>query len=377
MSEPQNNANPPLSAGLLTRAGFGGVLMGLANLVPGISGGTMLLATGIYPAFIEAVGDLSRLKWTRKAIVLVGVVVFAALVAVVALAGPIKDLVVGQRWIMYALFIGLTLGGVPTVWRLIRDRDETGERRRAGASVWGGAAVGLAAMIALVIVQSGGGGSGDTAAWWRMLVAGIAGASAMILPGLSGGYLLLVIGAYVPILAGIDAFTAAGKEGDFARMMELGWSLLLPVGLGVVIGVAVVSNALRWCLHRFRGATLGVLLGLLVGAVAGLYPFQEGVPPEPGDQLKGYTITKTDAGELRYLETGEPVDADDYPVSTFTPDLWQIPAALGLIAVGLGITLGIDWLGRLGGDRKGDPDAARPDAATATSPSSSASENQP
>ena len=381
MSDESNNANPPLSGGLLTRAGFGGVLMGLANLVPGISGGTMLLATGIYPAFIEAVGDLSRLKWTRRAIVLVGVVVLAALVAVVALAGPVKDLVVGQRWLMYALFIGLTLGGVPTVWRLIRERDENGERRKAGAPVWAGAVVGLAAMIALVIVQSGSASAGDTAAWWRLLLAGVLGASAMILPGLSGGYLLLVIGAYVPILDGINEFKQAGQNGDVAGLMELGGSLILPVGLGVVIGVAVVSNALRWCLLRFRGATLGVLLGLLVGAVAGLYPFQQGVPPETGDQLKGYTITKNDTGELRYLETGEPVDADDYPVSTFTPDLWQIPAALGLIAVGLGITLGIDWLGRLGGDRKGDPDAARPDAAgpdtAATSSSSSASESQP
>lgn len=370
MSEPKNNANPPASAGLLTRAGFGGVLMGLANLVPGISGGTMLLATGIYPAFIEAVGDLSRLKWTRRALVLVGVVVLAALLAVVALAGPIKDLVVGQRWIMYALFIGLTLGGVPTVWRLIRERDANGEPGKAGASVWSGAVAGLAAMIALVIVQSDGGGSGDTAAWWRMFVAGIAGASAMILPGLSGGYLLLVIGAYVPILDGIDEFKQAGQTMDFARLMELGWSLILPVGLGVVIGVAVVSNALRWCLHRFRGATLGVLLGLLVGAVAGLYPFQEGVPPEPGDPLKGYTVAVDDAGELRYRETDEPVDVDDYPVRTFTPDLWQIPAALGLIAVGLGITLGIDRLGRLGGD-----DAVEDNPSPPSQPSTS--ENQP
>ena len=370
MGDETNNANPPLSAGLLTRAGFGGVLMGLANLVPGISGGTMLLATGIYPAFIEAVGDLSRLKWTRRAILLVGAVVLAALVAVVALAGPIKDLVVGQRWIMYALFIGLTLGGVPTVWRLIRERDESGDPRKAGATVWGGAAVGLAAMIALVIVQSDGGGSGDTAAWWRMFVAGIAGASAMILPGLSGGYLLLVIGAYVPILDGINAFKQAGQTGDVASLLDLALSLILPVGLGVLIGVAVVSNALRWCLLRFRGATLGVLLGLLVGAVAGLYPFQEGVAPLRGDKLKGYTIAETGAGELIYKETGEPVDADDYPVRTFTPDFWQIPAAVGLIALGLGVTLGIDRLGRLGADAGADEES---DTEAASPPPSSPS----
>ncbi len=94
-----------------------------------------------------------------------------------------------------------------------------------------------------------------------MLIAGVAGAAAMILPGVSGGYLLLVMGVYVPILAGIDAFKNGLKNQDWEVLTAVGLGVILPVGLGVVVGVVGVSNLLRWLLHRYERATLGVLTG--------------------------------------------------------------------------------------------------------------------
>ena len=119
-----------------------------------------------------------------------------------------------------------------------------------------------------------------------LAIAGVAGASAMILPGVSGGYLLLLLGQYVPILG--VGFADEGRglgAGLDAVMAEMG--VVIPVGVGVVLGVVVVANALKWLLARFEKATLGALLGLLFGAVVGLWPFQEGVPPEVGDVVKG------------------------------------------------------------------------------------------
>ena len=96
---------------------------------------------------------------------------------------------------MFSLFIGLTLGGIPVVWKLIG---------KATGATWAGAAVGFCGMAALAWVQTAGlgEGRGDQSGFALFLVAGAAGASAMILPGVSGGYLLLVLGTYVPILAG-------------------------------------------------------------------------------------------------------------------------------------------------------------------------------
>ncbi|MEM0914715.1 MAG: DUF368 domain-containing protein [Planctomycetota bacterium] len=330
---------------LILRSAFGGALMGLANLVPGISGGTMLLASGVYPRFIGAIGELTRLKFRLWSIVTLGVVVAAALVAIGLGAGLIKDLVVDHRWAMYALFIGLTLGGVPVVWRLI-------DRRTAG--VWVAAAVGFVAMALLALAQQAGAGEGgvDQASWMMFLLAGVAGASAMILPGVSGGYLLLVLGVYIPVLAAIETFKSALTDDfDLNVLQAVGLSVILPVGLGVVVGVVAVSNVLKVLLDKAPRPTLGFLLGLLLGAVVGLYPFQQAVPPEHGDPIKGRTVRVQADGTI-LLESpveglaAEPLDREDYPTEWFTPSPLTVAAAFGLIVVGFGVTLAVDRLGR-------------------------------
>ena len=344
---PAAAAAPPLPQ-LAVRSAVGGLLMGLANLVPGISGGTMLLAAGVYPRFIAAIGEVSRCKLRKPSLVVLGVVVAAALASIVLLAGPVKELVVHHRWVMYSLFIGLTLGGVPVVWRLIKDDGEGG----AGTSVWIGAVLGFVAMAALALWQTAGGAAEVHNDGYVMLfLAGVAGASAMILPGVSGGYLLLVLGVYVPILSGISAFKDALKAKDIAAITDVGLHVILPVGLGVVIGVVVVSNVLAWLLKRYRRATLGVLLGLLVGAVVGLWPFQAPIDAEAGMKLKGQVLVQgidEDTGEpaLVYDATGKTMEAEDLPTAFFQPAGLQIGGAVLLLGVGLGVTLLIDRLGR-------------------------------
>lgn len=319
---------PPLTQ-LAVRSTIGGLLMGLANLVPGISGGTMLLAAGVYPRFIEGIAEVTTLRFRPASLVVLGGVVVAAGAAIVLLAGTVKGLVVDHRWIMYSLFIGLTLGGVPLVKRLIGPMD---------GKAWAGAAVGFLGMAALALAQAQGvataGGSEASAPMF--FVAGVAGASAMILPGVSGGYLLLVMDMYVPILGGIDAFKEALKAADVEAIVEPALGVVLPVGLGVVVGIVAVSNVLKLLLHRFEKPTLGVLLGLLLGAVVGLWPFQHGVQPQVGDIVKGRVVTEERLADL---------DAEDWPTERFTPSPSQVGGSLALVLAGLGLTLGIARFG--------------------------------
>lgn len=321
---------PPRSLpSVVIRGMVGGVLMGLANLVPGISGGTMLLAAGVYPAFIEAVAEVTTLRFRSGSLVLLGSVVGAAALAILLLAGPVKGLVLDHRWIMYSLFIGLTLGGLPVVWAMARPVRPT---------TWVGAGGGFIAMALLGWMQMAGVGAdaGGAADVVLLFLAGVAGASAMILPGVSGGYLLLVLGQYVPILAAIERFTGALGDQDFGTVFDIGLRVGLPVGLGVIIGIAAVSNLLRWLLNHARNATLGALLGLLLGAVVGLWPFQESVAPVPGDTVKGQVLTETLIAD---------VDPEDYPTRRFRPAPGQVAAALGLIGIGFALTLGISRVG--------------------------------
>lgn len=318
---------------LLPRAVLGGILMGLANLVPGVSGGTMLLAAGVYTLFIGAVADLSALHFRTRALLIVAAVAGAAALGILLLAGPIKNLVVGYRWIAYSLFIGLTLGGVPVLKQMIGP---------LSPKVMLGAVAGFAAMAALAWAQqygSAGGGDGgggaDISNWFMMLLAGLAGASAMILPGISGGYLLLILGQYIPILSAIDTFKQALRTADLSAAGEIGLAVILPVGIGLIIGVAGVSNLLKLLLARYRQATLGVLVGLLLGAVVGLWPFQQSVEPKPSEVYKGQTLTAAQIQEL---------SADDYPTRFFSPSAGQIGTALLLIGVGFSATHSISLL---------------------------------
>ena len=316
----------------LVRAVLGGVLMGLANLVPGISGGTMLLAAGVYPHFINGVAELTTFRFRAKSLLPLAAIVGAAATAIVLGAGVIKGLVVDHRWVMYSLFIGLTLGGVPVVWRLLKPMN--------GVSI-ATCAAGVAAMAAMAAAQPGAADAEAGPAYGLLFLAGLAGASAMILPGISGGYLLLILGQYIPILSAIssakDAATASGGP-DWAAVFEA-FHVFIPVGLGVAIGVVGVSNLVRILLQRYEKATLGALLGLLLGAVLGLWPFQQGVAPGPGDVVKGRVLT---------VETAAEVEADDYPLETFDPSGAQIAASLGLILAGFAATQGVAHIGRDG-----------------------------
>ena len=326
--------------------------MGIANLVPGISGGTMLLAVGIYPRFIEAVARVTTFRLDRTTLVTLGSVVPAALASIVLLAGPVKDLVVHQRWIMYSLFIGLTLGGIPVILGLIREARMGPEHERT-TSVKVGAAVGFLVMALLAWIQMRGAGGGASEGWSVFFFGGLAGAAAMILPGVSGGYLLLVLGAYVPILGAVDAFRDALSGGDVDAIIAVGAGAILPVGLGVVAGIAVVSHALRWLFQRYRMATLGVLLGLLVGAVVGLWPFQTSRLPEEGELIKGQAVevvtpsSPAAAGDpvVRFVQSGEVVDVEDLPTTVFPPTPLQVGGALLLILAGFMTTVGISRLG--------------------------------
>jgi putative membrane protein len=320
-------------APLLARGAFGGVLMGLANLVPGISGGTMLLAAGVYPAFIGSIAELTTLRFRVRSLALLGVVAGAAALAIVLLAGLMKGLVLEHRWVMYSLFIGLTLGGLPIVLRLARPLTP---------AVWSGGAAGAAAMAALAWVQSSdpealgiGSGAGP------LFFAGVVGASAMVLPGISGGYMLLLLGQYIPVLSAIDSLRAALSERDLGALLEVGLSAILPLGLGVGIGILAVSNVLGWLLRRFEKPTLGVLAGLLLGAVLGLWPFQQTI-----------STTPTAAGsEVATIESATPsvhveVDVEDLPTELFRPTSGQVLGSFLLILCGVAITSGVARLGR-------------------------------
>ncbi len=329
---PPSTEEHPVTPLLLLRSAVGGVLMGLANLVPGISGGTMLLAAGVYPDFVEAVAGVTRLARRWRPWLVLAAVAGPAMIAIALLAGTVRDAVLLHRWIAYSVFIGLTLGGAPTLVRMLRPLS----RSALIATI-----LAFVGMVALAIVQEArpdsvaeAAGSGGL---FGLLVAGFAGAAAMVLPGVSGGYLLLVLGQYVAVLDAVSAMADAVKARSFDAMLAAAPSLIA-IGIGVLLGVVLVSNLVRWLLQRHRDATLGALLGLLLGAVAGLWPFREPMLPEVGSIVRGERIES--------VEQAEAVPLKHRPTRSFTPSGGLAVGAITLVGVGIAISL---LVGRLGG----------------------------
>lgn len=291
-SPPTASHAPPLrGAPLVVRGLAGGAFMGLANLVPGISGGTMLLAVGVYPRFIGAVAEVTSLRFSPPALLLLACVGVGAAGAVAAGAGVIGTFLDAYPSAMYSLFIGLTLGGAPLLTRMLQPLDR---------GVIGSAAAAVAVMALLAATdpeRTGGGAPADAAAYAMLVAAGFSGGAAMILPGLSGAYLLLVLGQYRPVVDAVAAAVTASRAGDAAAAAAT-LLVLVPVAAGVVLGVACVSNLLKSLLARRRRTTLGFLLGLLLGSVIGLWPFAE--VPSPAEAgaaaalvVAGFAVSST------------------------------------------------------------------------------------
>lgn len=271
----------------------GGVLMGLANLVPGVSGGTMILALGLYDRFIASVADLARLRFEPRSIVFVTVLAAGLAVAVLGLATPAVWLVQQHRWLAYSLFIGMTLGGVPLLWAIVRPLD---------ARVLLGALVGFAVMAVIAF------GLQSTALSPTVpvfVVAGALAASSMILPGVSGSYVLLILGLYDVV---IGSLRPAALRADLLGSL----GIIVPVGIGAVLGIGLLSNGLRWFLNRWERVSHALLLGLLVGSVLGLWPFQGPAWPDLAVESRLDAVKALVAGEspeaIR-LETGVALDA--------------------------------------------------------------------
>lgn len=263
---------PPPAAAIraplrLARIAIAGVLMGVANLIPGVSGGTMVLAMGLYQEFIDSVADLTRLRLSLRRIMFIGVIGACAGGAIFGLAGLILYLLFHYPTAMFALFIGLTLGGAPLLLRQIRPL-------RTDAVV--GVVLGFALMVSLFLLKTGDGMPHGTA---MDLVSGVVGSTTMVLPGISGSYVLLVLDQYERVVGAVhDCKEAAvGRDMDALKAALM---IIVPVGIGAVVGIVILSNVLKFLLHRHARPTVGVLLGILLGSVLGLWPFGK----QPGEK---------------------------------------------------------------------------------------------
>lgn len=241
-----------------------GALIGVVETVPGVSGGTVALVTGIYDELIDAGHHLTRavrhlvLGPDRRAGVrehlgaipwiLVIPLVVGMGAAVLTVAGPVSRLVEAHPQTMRALFLGLVLGSVLVPIRLSGGSWRAPELLRF--------ALGAAAGLAITSLP----GTALEPSPWIIAPAAAIAICALVLPGMSGSFILLSLGLYQPTLQAVD-------ERDLGY---IAW-----FGLWACVGLVVIVKLMRRLLTRHHRGTMVVLSGVMVGALRSLWPWQE------------------------------------------------------------------------------------------------------
>ena len=302
---------PPRAPGALeparvpvVRTLVAGALMGAANLVPGVSGGTMVLACGVYKPFVASTAAATRLKFTRPVVLFIVLLWGAKLAAMGALAGPVTALVVNHRSLAYAAFAGMTLAGTPILWDLAR---------RGASRKWLLIALGVVGFAVLALFGTPAQKPDvDVGATYRPainvpldLLAGAAALSAMVLPGISGGTIKLILGRYEPTVWSIGETWAWLVPWQTAT--PTGWwgPIIVPYVVGAIVGLVVVSNLLKVLLQRFEQPMAALLLGVLWGSAVAIWPRGATAPAELGGAIVALLIGFAAVYALTFLKRGE------------------------------------------------------------------------
>ena len=292
-----------------------GFCIGAADVVPGVSGGTMAFILGIYRRLIDAVrafdGAFVRLLLARRLRdagehVDLSLIVPLALGVVAALAFftrivPLPRLIETHPDLVYGLFFGLIVASIVILLRSLQ-----GIRPVEWLAIAGGAAAGFW-IVNLVPVST-------PEAPWFITLCGALAVSAMLAPGVSGSFVLLILRKYAYVFDGIG---------------RLDPGILVPFGIGVVIGLMAFSRVLAWLLRERYRVSLLAICGLLIGSLWIVWPFQD----------RRFEFVRGD----RHLISSDPVWPDAASDTTL--------GAFALMAVGLALVAALHRLAR----RRGKP----------------------
>lgn len=292
-----------------------GMGMGAADVVPGVSGGTIAFITGIYEELVNSIKSINAgaLKlffsgrWKAFWKHINGnflLAVFAGIfISVLSLARILEYLLVNHPILIWAFFFGLILASSYIVSKKVGKWNYT-----AVAGIVAG--TGLAVFITSVTPAT------TTDAFWFVFLSGALASCAMILPGISGSFILLLLGKYAFALHAVN-------ERIFMDLLLLGG--------GAVVGIISFANLLSWLLRKHHDVTIAVLVGFMIGSLNKIWPWKE--------TLETILVE----GELRPL-----VEKNVLPVAGNADDRFWM--ALLMAAIGIGIILVIELV--LSGNRE-------------------------
>ncbi|MBH0231594.1 DUF368 domain-containing protein [Halobacillus yeomjeoni] len=235
---------------------YRGMLMGASDVVPGVSGGTIAVVLGIYDRLIEAINGVFSKEWKKhlKFLIPLGMGVS---ISIILLASLIEWLFEHYPDPTKFFFLGLIIGVLPYL------AHKADMKRTFKVKHYVLLLIGAGIVASMAVFQTGESGQIqdlDSSTYLLLFFSGWLASSAMILPGISGSFILLVIGVYSTVVGGISDFKI---------------DIIAVVGLGILFGILVMSKIVKFFLDNYTIGTFAVIIGLVIGSVFVIFP---GVP---------------------------------------------------------------------------------------------------
>ncbi len=237
-----------------------GAMIGVANIIPGVSGGTMMVSMGVYDKIIWAINHIFKeFKSSVKTLLPYGI---GMLASIAGLSFCITYFFERFPLPTAFLFIGLIFGGLPVIFGGLK-----GKKANAGAVLL------FVVFFALVILlQIFGGDRGverelvvNAGEMGILLIMGVITSATMIIPGVSGSMVLMALGYYTPIIAQIRLFIESLTAFDIDGLLK-GFAILIPFGIGVLAGILLVARLIEFLLKRYPLYTYSGILGLVIAS---------------------------------------------------------------------------------------------------------------
>ena len=238
-----------------------GMVIGIANVIPGVSGGTMMVSMGIYDKLILVLTHF--IKRMKEAVALLVPIGIGMLLSIAVFAKIFSEILFPRVPLQTNLFfIGLILGGLPVIYGKVKGKSIKVPQILAFVLFF-------VMVVGFALVGEGGDASADISFSVvnviKLFGVGIIAAATMVIPGVSGSMIMMILGYYNTIIDTINDFINALKDFDIAAMLQT-FVVLVPFGIGVVVGVVAVAKLIEFMLKKFPEVTYWAIIGLIVAS---------------------------------------------------------------------------------------------------------------
>lgn len=242
------------------------MLIGIANIIPGVSGGTMAISLGVYDDLIFSIANLLK-DWKNSLRILAPIII--GLAGGIVAFSYLIELLLSQYTLPTALaFIGLILGGIPILWASLKESLRTKQTTLSFKHLLV-FLVSFALVAGMALIQESDASLSSFDFTFSNVILlffiGVIASATMVIPGVSGSLVLMVLGFYYNILNTVTDFANALRTLDFNGLLY-GVGLLLPFGIGILLGIFFISKLVSYLFKNLPVMTYSAILGLVLAS---------------------------------------------------------------------------------------------------------------